>query len=319
MDRGRLPNAYLFVGPAHVGKMTLAVDLARALNCEAEEKPCGKCTACRKIAAGKHADVQVISLATGNIKDARVKEISIDRVRDMQHSANLPPYEGRFKVFIIDGAESLSIEAANCLLKTLEEPAEKVLFILLAVNDSLLPATVHSRCQRLELKPLPAEEIEKNLLAMPGMEPDRAKLLSRLSHGCPGWAIAAAEDDFIIEEHDEKIEKIIEVINSGINTRFEYAAQLAAQFSQSRQAVYDELSLWMDWWHDILLVKAGSTDRVTGINMMEKLNDLSRKYDIMQIRIFIKRLQDAMLQLKYNASPRLVLDVLMLNIPGRSK
>jgi len=319
LKRGRLPNAYLFVGPAHVGKMTLALDLARALNCESAEKPCGECTACRKIAAGKHADIQVIGLASGNGKEVRVKEISIDQVREMQHSANLPPYEGRYKVFIIDGAELLSIEAANCLLKTLEEPAEKVIFMLLAVNDNLLPATVNSRCQRLELKPLPAAAVEENLLAMPGMEPDRAKLLSRLSHGCVGWAKAAAEDDFIVEEHDEKIEKISEVINAGIDTRFEYAAQLAAQFSQNRQTVYDELNQWVDWWHDILLVKVGVTDSVTGINMMAQLKDLSAKYDIRQIRIFISRIQEALIQLNCNASPRLVLDVLMLNIPGRNK
>ena len=161
LKRGLMPNAYLIVGPAHVGKMTLAIDLAKALNCEAKEKPCGDCAACQKIAAGKHADVQVIRLPDAVSKESRVKEISVEQIKDMQHASSFPPYEGKFKVFIIDGAEQLSNEAANRLLKTLEEPAENVIYLLLTVNDELLPSTVISRCQHLDLLPLPVGEIEK--------------------------------------------------------------------------------------------------------------------------------------------------------------
>jgi len=194
LEAGTLAHAYLLIGPPHVGKMTLAKNLAQALNCEAKERPCLKCTACQKIAARKHADVQVIGL-TQNEDSAEAKLIGIDQIKDVQHSASLPPFEGKHKVFIIDGAELLSIEAANCLLKTLEEPNDKVTFILLTVNDKLLPATVVSRCQRLELPPLSTSEAAQALADRQGIDNERARLLAGLSHGCLGWAIAAAEDD----------------------------------------------------------------------------------------------------------------------------
>jgi len=122
LDKGIVAHAYLFTGPPHIGKMTLALDLARALNCEATKPPCGECVSCQKIDQGKHADVQIIGLNSINDTsgDKRQAEISIDQIRQLQHSANLPPFEGRCKVFIIDRAEFLSIEAANCLLKTLD-------------------------------------------------------------------------------------------------------------------------------------------------------------------------------------------------------
>jgi DNA polymerase-3 subunit delta' len=101
----------------------------------------------------------------------------------MQHSASLPPFEGRYKVYIIEGAELMSHEAANCLLKTLEEPVGKVIFILLTTNERLLPATIISRCQRLELPPLTAAEVETALNGRWDIEMPKAKLLAGLSHG----------------------------------------------------------------------------------------------------------------------------------------
>jgi DNA polymerase-3 subunit delta' len=150
LEGGTLAHAYLLVGPPHVGKMTLARDLARAVNCGEAGPPCGECAACQKISVGKHADVQMIGLYGGAEARSRT-EIGIDQIREVQHAASLPPFEGKCRVFIIDGAEYLSTEAANSLLKTLEEPAASVVFVLLTTSDRRLPATVVSRCQRLEL------------------------------------------------------------------------------------------------------------------------------------------------------------------------
>jgi len=178
LEKGSLAHAYLFTGPPHVGKMTLALNLAQAVNCESAEPPCGECDSCQKIALAKHADIQIIGLNyNGNSTKAKPRtEISIEQIRQLQHSVSLPPFEGRYKVFIIDGAELLSIEAANCLLKTLEEPVGKAIFILLTTNERLLPATVISRCQRLELLPLATAEVE-TALNQRGIEPQQAKLL----------------------------------------------------------------------------------------------------------------------------------------------
>jgi DNA polymerase-3 subunit delta' len=239
---GKLAHAYLFVGPEHVGKMTLALNLAQALNCEAAAPPCQECPACQRIKERRHADVQTIGLVKKE-DEGEAKLIGIEQIRDMLHAANLPPFEGRHKVFIIANAELLSLDAANLLLKTLEEPVDNVTFILLTVNDKLLPPTVISRCQRLELAPLPLAVEAAALEARLHIEPERARLLAGLSHGCPEWALAAVNDDSLLHRRDEELDKIITVTGAGYEERFAYVARLAARFSDDRGAVYRVLDL----------------------------------------------------------------------------
>jgi DNA polymerase-3 subunit delta' len=308
------------VGPSHVGKMTLALNLAQALNCQAAEPPCGLCDACQKIASGKHADIQIIGLnSAGNSTEAKPRtEIGIDQIREIQHSSSLPPFEGRYKVFIIDGAELLSSEAANCLLKTLEEPVGGVIFILLTTNDGILPATVVSRCQRLELRPLATSQVESALNERWGIEPQKAELLARLCHGCLGWALLATVDDSLLQRRAERIDRLLDITNGDYEERFDYVAQLAAQFSQSRDLVQKILDLWLDWWRDLLLIKLGRNDTITNIDLEAMLVDMSRGYNLAQIKAFINSIQAAGEQLRQNANPRLVLEVLMLSMPVRS-
>jgi DNA polymerase-3 subunit delta' len=236
----------------------------------------------------------------------------------MQHDSSLPPFEGKYKVFIIDGAEQLSNEAANCLLKTLEEPADKVIYLLLTTNDRLLLPTVVSRCQKLELPPIAAEDLERVLRERWQLEPSKARLLSRLSHGCLGWAVTTSQDDTALNERTAKLENISGVLTGGVMERFSYADQLANKFNQNRQSVQNELELWLDWWRDLLLVKVGSPDKITNVDLAVKINRMAEEYTLSQIRMFINQLYEVMTQLKLNASPRLALEVLMLNIPGRN-
>ncbi|GAF87024.1 unnamed protein product, partial [marine sediment metagenome] len=227
-----------------------------------------------------------------------------------------------YKVFVIDGAERLSNEAANCLLKTLEEPVGEVIFILLTTNDRLLPATVVSRCQRLELPPLAAGEVEAALTSHWNVEPQKARLLARLCHGCLGWAVSAATDDNLLQQRNQRIGQLIDVINADYETGFGYAAQLASQFGKNRGLVQEELDLWLDYWRDLLLIKVGCTDAVTNIDRLARLVETGKGYQLAQIKDFIKRIQAAKEQLKQNANPRLVLEVLMISIPrkeGQSK
>ena len=314
LEVGSLAHAYLFVGPAHLGKMTLALNLAQALNCDAAEVPCGVCLSCQKIASGKHADVQVMELNGETSEENRAK-ISVEQIEKLQHSVSLPPFEGKRKVFIIDGAEFFSTGAANRLLKTLEEPVGNVVFILLTPDDKLLPPTVVSRCQRLELFLMPANQIEAALKTKWLVEPEKAKLLSRLAHGCLGWAVSSARDDSQVQQRAETLEKLIDIITADSEERFAYSAQMATQFSQNRGLIYARLDLWLDWWRDLLMVKTGSLDSITNIDRLETVADMGGGLTLAQIRAFIQSIRSVGEQLRQNGSPRLVLEVLMLDIP----
>jgi DNA polymerase III subunit delta' len=314
LKAGRLAHAYLLTGPQHIGKMTLALKLAQALNCEAEEKPCLECTACKKIAAGTHADVQVIGLLQKE-NDTEFKVITIEQVRDVLHMANLPPFEGKNKVFIFDGAELLSPDAADCLLKTLEEPEARVTFIFLTTNDRLLMPTVVSRCQRLELTPLPIQEEVAALVSGGNITQERARLLAGLSHGCPGWALAASQDESALQRRTAEINRIAGVINDDVTGRFDYAGQLAAGFSKDRGAVYEALERWQDYWRDLLLVRLGSEATVTNIDRKQELADTAGGYSLTQIKDFIEGIRRTAEMLRQNVNTRLALEVLMLDIP----
>jgi DNA polymerase-3 subunit delta' len=301
--------------------MTLAINLAQALNCSEAAPPCGQCFSCQKIASAKHADIQIIGLSPSTKADELKSktEISIEQIRQLRHSANMSPFEGSYKVFIVNGAELLSNEAANCLLKTLEEPPPRVVFILMTENISQLPETITSRCQRLDLKPIATSEVETTLTSSCGVESSRAKLLACLSHGCPGWALTAARDDNLLKQHEERVNSLIDIMQTGFEERFALAAQLATRFGQNNESLQEEMDLWLDFWRDLLLVKTGFSQAITNVNLEDKLPDWAGYFTLNEIKSFTVSISTAQEHLRLNANPRLVLEVLMLDMPMVTK
>ncbi|KKK69311.1 hypothetical protein LCGC14_2935320, partial [marine sediment metagenome] len=147
---GRLAHAYMLAGPERVGKHTLALKLAAALNCEGDEPPCGECNPCRRIGGGIHADVQTVTVEEG--EDGAQKGIHVSQIREIERATALKPFEGRSRVVVIDPAEEMNAAAQNAFLKTLEEPPPQVVFVLVTTDESRLLPTIRSRCRRLELR-----------------------------------------------------------------------------------------------------------------------------------------------------------------------
>ncbi len=310
ISSGRLSHAYLIVGPPHVGKMTLALDLAAAANCEQASPPCGECSACRRILSGKHPDVQVLE------QDPEHKRnIGIDKMHELRRDAFLPPFEGKRKVFVIDGADRLSPEAANCLLKTLEEPPPGVVLLLLAVREADVFLTLSSRCQRLQLRPLAVSTVKGVVGERFGLGDEQAEVLARLSRGRLGWAISATQDAHILESYSEEIAVVNEVSAAGRVRRMEYASQLAAKFGHDRAPVSETLDRWEGWWHDLMLARSGNMHHVVHVNLHHSIEEQKDRYTLIQIQCFLRLLRIARKQLEQNANAQLVLENLMLALP----
>ena len=316
LKSGRLSHAYLFVGPRNVGKRAVALYLARAVNCQGEGKrPCDSCSQCRRIASGHHADVHIVEITDGGETGQATTRIGIERIREIRSQASLHPYEGSYRVFIIDGAEHLSHEAANSLLKTLEEPPPKVLLLLLtAAEGSVLP-TILSRCQRIELQTVPSQELAGALTAQYSLGEEKAQLIARLSQGCPGWAILAIQDDQVLENRIQRLDRLIGLADLDIEERFNHAAELAPIFMRDRQAGQEVLSQWLSWWRDLLLARGGAEESITNAHRRRELEEQSRRYPYSSIQDFIHRLMGARSHIERNVNVRLVLELLMLKLP----
>ncbi len=181
---GRIPHALLFRGPDGVGKQLFARAVAAIVNCRARTggAACGSCSSCLKFRSGNHPDLVVIGPEQGSIK--------IDRVRELARALTYPPYESMTRVVLLEDVHTMRREAANCLLKTLEEPPEHNLLILTAESAKSLLPTISSRCQTVPFFPLSLEDTVRVVLGREkGMDKETAALLARLSEGSPGRAL----------------------------------------------------------------------------------------------------------------------------------
>ena len=311
----RLAHAYLLVGPAHVGKMTVALHLAQLVNCEESGPgPCLTCSQCSRIAGGHHADVQVIGLPV-NEDGSLGTQIRIEQVRELRKQASLRPYEGHTRVFILQDAELLTTEAANSLLKYLEEPPPNVLLVLLTADEDALLPTVLSRCQRIELRPMPLPDLEQVLTSEYQVDGERAALMSRLSGGCPGWAITAAQDPTILEARLEALSDQVSLAEADLSKRFRFANSLGSAFYRDRPRVRGVLDLTRSWWMDLLLYAAGVPDQAVNSHLGDNLRDQSQELTIQQAHAFLNDLSRARDMLDRNVIPRLALEWLMLKMP----
>jgi len=329
---GTLAHAYLFVGPARVGKATLAIKLAQALNCTADaalsqsaatagavtyggaSEPCGECQPCRRIAAGIHSDVPLITVQPAD-EGLQHKAISVGQMRDVERAVALNPFEGRTRVIIIDPADAMNVEAQNAFLKTLEEPPPNVVFVLVAAGEERLLPTVRSRCRRVEFRLPPVTDVERGLREA-GAGPEQARLLARLSRGRAGWALEMARDPPGLERRRQALDSARAPVDMTVAQRLATAEAMAADFRRDREAVLALLAEWQGWWRDVLLIGSGAETGVANLDMLSELREDARRCSRSAVAGFVRALGAARRHLEENVQPRLALEALLLDVPG---
>jgi DNA polymerase-3 subunit delta' len=319
VTNGTTRHAYLFAGPPGLGRRTLALRFAQALNCPTPLEagvPCGQCRDCKQIAAMQHADLSIIE---PTIKDPGSPkeliphpngEIRISQIRELQKKINLKPYQSRYRVLIFLRFQQANVEACNALLKTLEEAPSYAVLILTADNLEQLLPTIVSRCEVLRLRPMRIEEVMQELERR-GVESGRAKLIAHLSGGRFGYALRLLEDDSLLGWREERLNDLQSLISASRVEKFAYADKLSKDKESMRQAIL----LWLSYWRDIMLRTAQAESPLVNVDRNLEIEGLAQQLDLSIARRVVGNLEDVLEKMERNVNSRLLAEVLLLDLP----
>lgn len=298
---GRLPHAYLFEGPEGVGKRLIALALTKMLFCS-HGSACGDCPACQKIDHHNHPDLHQVGPEGNSIK--------IEQIRALQKELSYRPLEAGYKVCLIDGAEKMNPAAANALLKTLEEPREQTLLILLTPSpDKVLP-TIRSRCQRLPFSRIPRERLQQVLVEQLQIDDAQAHILATLSEGSFKKALGK-DRELYLQRRRELLKNLVGLSPGSIIPLLD----LAQKFAEDKDLLFDILEIIQAFYRDLMLIKHGRpTEDLVNIDMLETLENTSRREDIFSLLRKINALLTARRHLERNANRQLVMEVLLLQL-----
>ena len=306
MQRER--HAYLITGPQGVGRKTLALRFAQALNCPnplSPGQPCLNCSTCKRMGALQHPDLTVLEAAhEGEI-------LRIDQVRELQHNLSLAPYEARYRIALILRFEEANTSTANAMLKTLEEPPEKVVVLLTAKSvENLLP-TIVSRCEVLRLRPLSSEEASAGLQALKGVPKEQADGLSHISAGRPGYALRLYEQPRLLEQRQSWLEELMRLLGSSRAERFAFARESVEHPDDLRS----QLQVWLTLWRDVLITAAGISSSLTNLDHFSRIRQLAGEVGLHNAQVYVNDLEDTMERIDHNVNSRLAMEVLLMDYP----
>lgn len=310
----RVRHAYLLTGPEHIGKTLLARRFAQTLLCTGASElapdavpqdPCHTCLACRKVLHKNHPDVHYIA------RPPDKQFILIDQVRALQSDSARRTMEGRRNIFIIEGMHEMNVQAANCLLKTLEEPEPDVVLLLTAPDPGVLLPTILSRVQQIPMQLLTTTQIRQALQERWHVADEDAALISALAAGRMGWAVEAVEKEDLLAERQAQLETLTRLPSLGRVQRFDLAQKLSAEGDKIKGI----LELWLLWWRDLVFAAYNCPDLVVNVDMRNLLQKQAASISPGESTRMIRNILRTLEVLDQNVNARVALEVLMLDVP----
>lgn len=302
IEEGRMPHALLFVGPKGIGKFLTAQILAAALFCEQGEKPCGTCSSCRVFFANAHPDFSVVR------PDGQA--IKIDQIRALQSEISLVPCLSNRRVVIVDEAELMTVQSANCLLKTLEEPVGNATFILIAGSRRMLLDTIVSRCAAITFQALPVKLLT-DALTKRGMAGPEAAVLAKLAEGSFGKAAD-------LEEHGGLAlrAQAMELLEGSQRWGMEEIWQCASALGELDRVKIQEIFLYLKMLFRDLLVLHSDESSILLYNsdFLGRLLDRKSAWSERKLIRAIEKITEIQKMLKANVNTRLACERFLLQL-----
>ena len=325
IESGTTGHAYIFCGTRGTGKTTTARLLAKALNCTHDsKKPCGECENCKAIAAGNFIDVVEMDAASNN---------GVDDIRDLREEVNFPPAVGKTKVYIIDEAHMLSGAAANAFLKTLEEPPANTVFILATTEPNKLPATILSRCIRLDFKRVPEGVLEKRfkeICAEIGVDIDADALALIASNAdgsvrdglslldrCVSGMQKVTRDDVLFLLGMASIESFLGLTDAVLKKDSGKALQILADILAEGKEALQITRDWVEHFRNLMIIKyAQSPEKVLNLSLenIERLKAQSESISIDDLSRCIKKLSSTINDARWAPKPRILLELAIIEL-----
>lgn len=298
----KTPHAMLFSGPAGIGKMLVARAMAAGLLCGGSlARPCGECPSCRLLAQGTHPDLVVLGDDGASLK--------IDQIRALQHEASLAPYHGGGRVMVIEGAQRLTTQAANSLLKILEEPPAGTVFILTTGSPHALLPTIVSRCRNFSFRPLAVAELI-SLLRNRGEAEGRAVMAASLSGGRVGEALAVlAEDGLALR--DRAVELVAALPAGGASMVWDESQALDKLSDADRGMLLHRLNQVL---RDLMVIANGQDSLAMNRDIAGRLREMAAAWDDARLDKALEIVREAGRAMEGNANTRLTCEAMLINL-----
>lgn len=306
IEMDKVSHAYIISGEADSGKKMLARAFATTLQCEkGGSEPCGTCQSCIQAKSGNHPDIITVTHEKPNI-------ISVDEIREQViDSICIKPYKSRYKIYIIPDAQLMNAQAQNALLKTVEEPPEYGILMLLTSNiDKLLP-TVQSRCVVLNTKPVRERDMLNYLKNEMGLTEEKAYFCLDFAQGNLGKAIKLAGND----EYARIVASVVSVLKNIQELDVDDLTKAVSDIEQFKLSINDYMDLMMMWYRDALMLKVtGNVDRVLFKNEYVSLKKQAGRLSYKAIGDKIDAIERAKKRLDVNANFDVTMELLLLTL-----